>query len=90
GEVYNLGNPEEHSITEWAQRIIALCDSPSELVFEPKREDDPERRRPNIDKARAQLGWEPRVSPDEGLTRTIAWFRNEMEREGLCLPARAG
>ncbi|HEY8326039.1 MAG TPA: UDP-glucuronic acid decarboxylase family protein [Ktedonobacterales bacterium] len=90
GEVYNLGNPEEHSIKEWAQRIIALCASPSELVFEPKREDDPERRRPNIDKARTQLGWEPRVSPDEGLTRTIAWFRDEMEREGLCLPARAG
>jgi nucleoside-diphosphate-sugar epimerase len=90
GEVYNLGNPEEHSIKEWAQRIIALCDSPSELVFEPKREDDPARRRPNIDKARAQLGWEPRVSPDDGLTRTIAWFRDEMEREGLCLPARAG
>lgn len=90
GEVYNLGNPEEHTIKEWAQRIIALCGSPSELVFEPKREDDPERRRPNIDKARAQLGWEPRVSPDEGLTRTIAWFRDEMEREGLCLPARAG
>jgi len=90
GEVFNLGNPEEHTIKEWAERIITLCGSPSKLVFEPKREDDPERRRPNIDKARAQLGWEPRVAPDEGLTRTIAWFRDEMEREGLCLPARAG
>ncbi|HEU5342871.1 MAG TPA: NAD-dependent epimerase/dehydratase family protein [Ktedonobacterales bacterium] len=90
GEVFNLGNPEEHSIKEWALRIIALCGSPSELVYEPKREDDPERRRPDITKARTRLGWEPRITPDEGLTRTIAWFRDEMEREGLCLPARAG
>jgi nucleoside-diphosphate-sugar epimerase len=90
GQVFNLGNPEEQTIREWAQRIIRLCDSTSELVFEPKREDDPERRRPNIEKARTQLGWEPSVTPDEGLTRTIAWFRSEMEREGACLPARAG
>jgi len=90
GQVYNLGNPEEQTIKQWAQRIIRLCDSPSALVFEAKREDDPERRRPNIEKARTQLGWEPRVTPDDGLTRTIAWFRSEMEREGVCLPARAG
>jgi nucleoside-diphosphate-sugar epimerase len=90
GQVYNLGNPEEQTIKQWAQRIIRLCDSPSALVFEAKREDDPERRRPNIEKARTQLGWEPRVTPDDGLTRTIAWFRGEMEREGVCLPARAG
>ena len=90
GEVYNLGNPEEHSVLEWAQLIIRLCDSTSELIFEPKREDDPERRQPNIEKARAALGWEPRVSPEDGLRLTIAWFRVEMEREGLCQPARAG
>ncbi len=90
GQVYNLGNPEEQTIKQWAQRIIRLCDSPSALVFEARREDDPERRRPNIEKARTQLGWEPRVTPDDGLTRTIAWFRSEMEREGVCLPARAG
>ena len=90
GEVYNLGNPEEHSVLEWAKLIIHLCDSASEIVFEPKREDDPERRRPNIEKARAALGWEPSVSPEDGLRRTIAWFRIEMEREGLCQPARAG
>ncbi|HZC06042.1 MAG TPA: UDP-glucuronic acid decarboxylase family protein [Ktedonobacterales bacterium] len=89
GQVYNLGNPEEQTIREWAQRIIRLCGSSSELTFEPKREDDPERRRPNIEKARSQLGWEPRVTPEDGLNRTIAWFRAEMEREGVCLPARA-
>jgi nucleoside-diphosphate-sugar epimerase len=89
GEVYNLGNPEEHSVKEWAERIIELCNSHSELIYEPKREDDPERRRPNIEKARKDLGWEPRVAPEEGLRRTIAWFRVEMEREGLCEAARA-
>lgn len=90
GQVFNLGNPEEQTIKEWAQRIIRLCDSPSTLVHEPKREDDPERRQPNIDRARRVLGWEPHISPDEGLRRTIAWFRQEMEREGACLPVRAG
>ncbi len=84
GQVFNLGNPEEQTIREWAERIIRLCDSPSTLVFEPKREDDPERRRPNIEKARTRLGWEPQVRPDEGLRRTIAWFRAEMERDGAC------
>jgi nucleoside-diphosphate-sugar epimerase len=90
GQVYNLGNPEEQTIREWAQRIIRLCDSPSTLVFESAREDDPTRRRPNIEKARTQLGWEPRIAPEDGLRQTITWFRAEMEREGACLPARAG
>jgi nucleoside-diphosphate-sugar epimerase len=90
GQVYNLGNPEEQTIREWAQRIIRLCDSSSEVVFEPAREDDPARRRPNIEKARTQLGWEPRIAPEQGLSQTITWFRAEMEREGACLPARAG
>lgn len=90
GQVYNLGNPEERSIREWAELIIRQCDAPSQLLFEPKREDDPERRRPDIEKARTQLGWQPRTAPEDGLRRTIAWFRDEMEREGACLPARAG
>ncbi|MEO7003781.1 MAG: UDP-glucuronic acid decarboxylase family protein [Ktedonobacterales bacterium] len=83
GEVYNLGNPDEQSILTWAQLIIRLCQSTSAIVYEPKREDDPERRKPDIQKARAQLGWEPRITPEEGLRRTISWFRAEMERTGL-------
>lgn len=80
GEVYNLGNPEEHTVLEWAEMIVRLCDSSSSLVFAPKREDDPERRRPNIDKARSELGWQPIVSPEQGLSHTIAWVRSELER----------
>ncbi len=90
GGVYNLGNPEEHSILEWARTIIRLCGSTSEIVYEPKRQDDPERRRPNIEKAERVLGWTPRVDPETGLTRTIAWFREELERDASCLPVNVG
>jgi nucleoside-diphosphate-sugar epimerase len=86
-EVFNLGNPDEHSILEWAELIRELCSSTSEMVFEEKRQDDPERRRPNIDKARRKLGWEPKVDPRTGLTRTIEWFRRERERGGLPISA---
>jgi nucleoside-diphosphate-sugar epimerase len=57
-----------------------ICLSTSEIVFEPTRPDDPERRRPNIDTVRRVLGWSPRVTPEEGLGRTIAWFERELER----------
>ncbi|HLG51196.1 MAG TPA: UDP-glucuronic acid decarboxylase family protein [Chloroflexota bacterium] len=81
GRVYNLGNPDERSVLEFAQLIKRITGSPSEIVFQPlTRDDDPRRRCPDISRARAELGWEPRVSLDEGLTRTIAWFR---ERLGL-------
>jgi nucleoside-diphosphate-sugar epimerase len=86
GEIFNLGNPEEHTILEWADLIVRLCDSRSALVFEPKRIDDPERRRPNIEKAQRVLGWSPAISPEEGLRRTIAWFRMEMEQSKACAP----
>lgn len=85
GQIYNLGNPEEHTVLEWAKLIICLCDSRSEIVFEPKRVDDPERRRPNIDKAMRELGWHPHVDPETGLRRTIAWFRAELEHAASCL-----
>jgi nucleoside-diphosphate-sugar epimerase len=85
GQVFNLGNPEEHTVLEWARMIARLCGSASPLAHEAKREDDPERRCPNIEKARAHLGWEPRVAPEEGLRRTIAWAKTELERMTLCL-----
>jgi nucleoside-diphosphate-sugar epimerase len=84
-EVFNLGNPEEHTIREWAELIISLCESKSQLVFEPKRMDDPERRCPNIEKAQRVLGWSPKVTPEQGLRRTIAWFRAELEQDTSCL-----
>jgi nucleoside-diphosphate-sugar epimerase len=76
GEVFNLGNTEEHTVLEYAQTIIQLCGSSSNILFETSRVDDPERRRPNIDKAQRILGWQLHVSMEEGLKRTIAWFSN--------------
>jgi nucleoside-diphosphate-sugar epimerase len=85
GETFNLGNPEEHTILEWAEQIIRLCGSQSHVVFEEKRLEDPERRRPDITKAQRMLGWTPKIAPEAGLIRTIAWFRTEMEHSTSCL-----
>ena len=73
----NIGNPEEMTMRELAGKIIELAGSGSRIVFRPLREDDPKIRRPDISKARALLNWEPKVGPDEGLRRTIEWFRKE-------------
>ncbi|HLV99764.1 MAG TPA: UDP-glucuronic acid decarboxylase family protein [Ktedonobacterales bacterium] len=83
GEIYNLGNPEEHTVLEYARLITRLCESSSELVFVPKRQDDPDRRRPDIRKAREQLGWEPTVGLEAGMLWTINWFRQELARQSV-------
>lgn len=76
-EPVNLGNPQEMTVLEFAQRILELTGSHSPIEFRPLPEDDPRRRRPDISKARRLLGWEPRVSLEEGLRQTIAWFRQQ-------------
>ena len=72
----NLGNPREMTILEFARHILKLTGSRSEIVFEPLPEDDPRQRKPDIEKARKLLGWEPRVTLEEGLRRTVEWFRS--------------
>jgi dTDP-glucose 4,6-dehydratase len=74
----NIGNPQEMTLLELAKRIIRLAGSRSEIVFRPLPEDDPKVRQPDIGRARALLGWEPRVDTDEGLKRTLEWFRNKL------------
>ncbi len=82
GEVVNLGNPDEHTISQYAEIIRDLAGSNSELVFtEYAVGDDPRRRRPDISKARDLLGWEPRVGLIDGLRPTIDYFRREMALE---------
>lgn len=71
----NIGNPEEVTIRDLAQRIADLGGKGSELTFIERPVDDPELRRPDITKARSELGWEPRVGLDEGLARTMEWAR---------------
>ncbi len=83
GSPVNIGRPGEMSIMEFAELIRELSGSGSEVVHEDAMEDDPKRREPVIDKAKA-LGWEPQVDLRDGLTRTIAWFR-----ERLGVPATA-
>jgi UDP-glucuronate decarboxylase len=71
----NLGNPEEYSILELAEKIIALTRSKSEIVFKALPEDDPLQRKPNIELAMDKLQWEPRTQLEAGLKETINYFR---------------
>jgi len=71
----NLGNPVELTILEFAERISRLMGSKLPIVHEPLPEDDPKRRQPDIAKARRVLGWEPKVSLEEGLRATVEYFR---------------
>ncbi|MDI3341060.1 MAG: SDR family oxidoreductase [Sphaerobacter sp.] len=80
GEVINLGNPDERTILDLARIIIDLCNSPSQVEHRDPRPDDPERRCPDITKARTLLGWEPVVPLEEGLRDTIAYFTRYEDR----------
>lgn len=71
----NLGNPEEFTIRELAEQVIALSGSKSSLRQLPLPADDPQRRRPDITLARKHLNWSPTIRLQEGLRKTIDWFR---------------
>lgn len=75
GRVYNLGNPDEITILELARIIKKLTNTSSEIEFQPLPKDDPQKRCPDISKAKAQLGWEPKIDLDKGLKRLIAALR---------------
>lgn len=75
-EVINLGNPSEFTMLELAKKIIDITDSKSNIVFFPLPSDDPKQRRPNISLAKEKLGWEPKISLDEGLRKTISYYKN--------------
>jgi len=80
-EPVNLGNPDEVTILEFAQEILALSGSGSRMEFRPLPQDDPRVRKPDISRARQLLGWEPRVNRSEGLQRTLAYFRGVVTRD---------
>jgi dTDP-glucose 4,6-dehydratase len=71
----NLGNPQEMTILEFAERIQRLTGAKAHLEFKPLPEDDPKKRQPNISKAKQLLGWEPKVTLEDGLRETIEYFR---------------
>jgi nucleoside-diphosphate-sugar epimerase len=75
GEVVNIGNPDEHNILEIATTIKKLTGSNSEIVYVDRPEDDPTRRQPDISKAQGLLDFTPQIALEEGLQRTIDWYR---------------
>lgn len=77
----NLGNPLEMTMVELAERVLSLTDSRSEIVYRPLPQDDPARRKPDISLAKDKLSWEPRVSFEEGVTRTAQEFRERLLQE---------
>jgi dTDP-glucose 4,6-dehydratase len=77
----NIGNPHEMTVLEFAKKIIELTGSKSPIVHKPLPEDDPQVRQPDITKARALLGWEPKVTLDEGLAKTIDYFRARLKEQ---------
>ena len=78
----NLGNPAEMSIAELVDLVVELTNSRSEVVVQPLPKDDPRRRKPDISRAKAVLGWQPTTSLRDGLVRTIEWFAGKGDSQG--------
>ena len=78
-EPTNIGNPDEYTVKQLAEIIVELTGTSSEIVYRELPVDDPKVRRPDITKARTQLGWEPKVAVREGVARTIEYFRTLIE-----------
>lgn len=79
----NLGNPEEYTIADFAELVLTVTGSASRIEYRPLPVDDPTRRRPVIDRARAALGWQPEISVEEGVRRTVEWLRSDQGMRSL-------
>jgi dTDP-glucose 4,6-dehydratase len=77
----NIGNSREITILEFAERIREHFDNVPLIIFEPLPQDDPKRRCPDISKAKRILKWEPKINLEEGLKRTLAYFKQEFSRQ---------
>jgi len=84
GGSVNIGSPDEFTIRELAEKVLALLpESKSKLVFNPLPQDDPRQRQPDIRLAKEKLGWEPRIKLNEGLMKTVDYFRKTL---AVCAP----
>jgi len=79
-DVFNIGNPNEMTVGQLAEKIIKLTDSTSEIKYLELPNDDPKQRKPDITKAKTKLNWEPKVNLEEGLTKTITWVEEQLSR----------
>lgn len=77
-EVVNLGSPDEHTVREFAEQVVKIAKSNSTLTDAPARSDDVRRRRPDTTKAQTLLGWTPKVDLETGLTKTMAWIKEQL------------
>ena len=77
-EPINVGNPNEFTMLQLVELVRKLTGCTGKVGFQPFPKDDPKQRKPDITKARTKLGWEPQVQLEEGLTRTVAWFRTQL------------
>src|SRR4029077_21104017 len=80
-EPTNIGNPQEITILEFAERVRALTGAKTPIIFKPLSQDDPKQRCPDISKAKRLLGWEPKVNLEEGLQLTLDFFRQQVTAE---------
>jgi len=74
----NIGNPSEFTVLELAEKIVSLTSSSSMIIFRPLPQDDPTQRCPDISKARSVLNWEPKESLDDGIRKTVDYFKNKL------------
>jgi UDP-glucuronate decarboxylase len=74
----NIGNPGEFTILELAEKVLQITGSSSKIIYEPMPQDDPKQRQPDITKAKEILGWEPTVPLEEGLKKTVAYFKEQI------------
>ena len=79
-DVFNIGNPNEMTVGQLAEKIIKLTDSTSEIKYLELPNDDPKQRKPDITKAKTKLNWEPKVNLDEGLAKTITWVEEQLSK----------
>ena len=79
-DVFNIGNPNEMTVGQLAEKIIKLTDSTSEIKYLELPNDEPKQRKPDITKAKTKLNWEPKVNLDEGLAKTITWVEEKLSR----------
>ena len=77
----NIGNPVEFTIIELAEKILSITNSSSKLVYNTLPQDDPEQRKPDISLAKKEFDWEPKISLDDGLNRTIEYFQKKLSKE---------